>query len=73
MVEELETQPDVMCRGGSVIVNPMGQVIAGPLFGEEGILYADLNMNEVIRGKLDFDVVGHYNRPDVFKFEVNKE
>ena len=68
--EELESQPDEMCRGGSVIVNPMGHVIAGPLFGEEGILYADLDMNEVVRGKLDFDVVGHYNRPDVFDFQV---
>lgn len=68
--EELESQPDEMCRGGSVIVNPMGHVIAGPLYGKEGILYADLDMNEVIRGKLDFDVVGHYNRPDVFDFQV---
>ena len=68
--EELESQPDEMCRGGSVIVNPMGHVIAGPLFGEEGVLYADLDMNEVVRGKLDFDVVGHYNRPDVFDFQV---
>ena len=72
MIDELESQPDEMCRGGSVIVNPMGHVIAGPLFGEEGILYADLNLDEVVRGKLDFDVVGHYNRPDVFKFRVEK-
>lgn len=70
MIEELAEQPEEMCRGGSVIVNPMGHVIVGPLFGEEGILYADLNMDEVVRGKLDFDVVGHYNRPDVFNFEV---
>lgn len=70
MVEELDSQPEEMCRGGSVIVNPMGHVIAGPLFGEEGILYAELNMDEVVRGKLDFDVVGHYNRPDVFEFKV---
>lgn len=73
MVEELESQPDIMCRGGSVIVNPMGHVIAGPLFDEEGILYADLNMDNVIRGKLDFDVVGHYNRPDVFEFKVERK
>lgn len=72
MVEELESQPDVMCRGGSVIVNPMGHVMAGPLFDEEGILYAELNMDDVIRSKLDFDVVGHYSRPDVFKFKVDK-
>ena len=70
MIEELEKQPEEMCRGGSVIINPMGHAVAGPLFGEEGILYADLNMDEVIRGKLDFDVIGHYNRPDVFEFKV---
>lgn len=70
MGEELDKQPDILSRGGSVIVNPLGHVVAGPLFGEEGILYADLEMGQVVRGKLDFDVVGHYNRPDIFKFEV---
>ena len=56
-----------MCRGGSVIVSPLGQIIAGPLYDEEGILCADLDMGEVVRSKLDFDVVGHYARPDVFQ------
>ncbi|MCB8943678.1 MAG: carbon-nitrogen hydrolase family protein [Ardenticatenaceae bacterium] len=69
-VEELASQPEVMCRGGSVIVSPLGQVLAGPLYGEEGILCADLDMGEVVRGKLDFDVVGHYARPDVFDYRV---
>ena len=59
-----------MCRGGSVIVSPLGQVMAGPLYGEEGILCADLDMGDVVRGKLDFDVVGHYARPDVFEYRV---
>jgi nitrilase len=72
-IEELDFQPDVMCRGGSVIVSPMGQVLAGPLYGEEGILCADLDMGEVVRGKLDFDVVGHYARPDVFAYKVKGE
>ena len=71
-IEELESQPEVMCRGGSVIVSPLGEVLAGPLFGEEGILYAELDMAEVVRGKFDFDVVGHYARPDVFKLLVNE-
>ena len=70
--EELEKQPEVMCLGGSVIVSPMGEVIAGPLYDEEGILYAALDLTEVARGKLDFDVTGHYARPDVFKFEVDE-
>lgn len=58
--EELQGQPEVMCRGGSVVVGPLGDVIAGPLWDEEGILYAEINLDEVVKSKLDFDVVGHY-------------
>ena len=72
-IEELQEQPRVMSRGGSVIVSPMGKVLAGPLYDKEGILYADLDMRELVRSKLDFDVVGHYARHDVFKFSVNEE
>ena len=61
-----------MCRGGSAIISPMGKVIAGPLFDEEGILYAGLDLGEIVRAKLDFDVVGHYARPDVFQLIVNE-
>lgn len=71
-IEDLANQPEVMCRGGSVIVNPLGDVLAGPLFDKEGILYAELDMDEVSRGKLDFDVVGHYARSDVFQMVVNE-
>ncbi|PHN05904.1 carbon-nitrogen hydrolase family protein [Flavilitoribacter nigricans] len=63
---EIADLPEVLCRGGSVIVDPLGQVVAGPLWDEEGILYADLDLREVAKGKLDFDVVGHYARRDVF-------
>jgi nitrilase len=70
---ELNDQPDVMCRGGSVIVSPFGEVIEGPLYGEEGILYADLDLGEIVKGKMDFDVVGHYARPDVFQLLINEE
>jgi len=73
LIAELESQPDIICRGGSVIVSPLGDVLAGPLFDKEGILYADLNMDEIAEGKVDFDVVGHYSRPDVFKLIVNEE
>lgn len=62
-----------MCRGGSAIISPLGDVLAGPLYDEEGILYADLDLAEVARGKFDFDVVGHYARPDVFQLVVNEE
>ena len=69
---ELQQQPEIMCRGGSAIISPLGDVLAGPLYDQEGILYADLDMIQVARGKLDFDVVGHYARPDVFQLLVNE-
>ncbi len=72
-IEELVNQPDVMCRGGSVIVAPSGEVVAGPLWDEEGILYAELNLAEITKAKIDFDVVGHYARPDIFQLNVNRE
>jgi nitrilase len=70
--EELALQPDVICRGGSAIISPLGEVLAGPLFDQEGILYADLDLAEVARARLDFDVVGHYARPDVFQLTVDE-
>lgn len=57
-------EENVMIAGGSVIVNPFGEVLAGPLLGQEGILIADLDLNDIVRGKFDLDVVGHYARPD---------
>lgn len=71
-LEDLAGQPEMMSRGGSVIVSPLGEVLAGPLFGEEGMLTAALDLAEVSRGKFDFDVVGHYARPDVFQLTVNE-
>ncbi len=72
-LEDLATQPEVLCRGGSAIISPLGEVLAGPLYDQEGILYADLDLAEVARSKLDFDVVGHYARPDVFQLIVNEK
>jgi len=69
---DLSGQSDVLCRGGSAIVSPLGEVIAGPLYDREGILFADLDLGEIVRGKVDFDVVGHYARPDVFQLIVNE-
>lgn len=70
--KELATQPEVMCRGGSVIISPMGEVLAGPLFDQEGILTAELDLAEIVRAKFDFDAAGHYNRPDIFEFRVHE-
>ncbi|KAF5375046.1 hypothetical protein D9758_000369 [Tetrapyrgos nigripes] len=62
---------NVMIAGGSVIVNPFGEVLAGPLLDAEGVLTAELDLNECTRGKFDLDVAGHYARPDVFGFTAN--
>ena len=65
--------PDtVICSGGSCIVGPLGEVLAGPALDGECILTAELDMGEIARGKFDFDVVGHYARPDVFRLIVNE-
>ncbi|PZO79842.1 MAG: nitrilase [Mesorhizobium amorphae] len=61
----------VMMRGGSAIVDPLGRVIAGPDFSGETVLYAEIDPDAVIRGKYDFDVAGHYARPDVFQLQVD--
>jgi nitrilase len=71
-LKELGDQPDVLCRGGSTIISPLGEVLAGPLFDQEGILFATLDLGEIARSKFDFDVVGHYARPDVFQLVVNE-
>ena len=68
---QAQVRDTAMCSGGSVIIAPGGNVIAGPLFNKEGILYADIDLEEVVKGKYEFDVSGHYNRPDVFSFKIN--
>ena len=63
----------VLARGGSCIVDPLGQFLAGPAFTDACILTADLDMGAIARGKYDFDVVGHYAWPDVFRLHVNEQ
>lgn len=62
----------VLIRGGSVIVGPLGDVLAGPVYGKEAVLTADIDLSDAIRGKYDLDVVGHYARPDIFSLSVNE-
>ncbi len=69
---ELESAPEVMCRGGSCIVDPYGEYVAGPLFDEEGVLQAEIDLDALTRSALDFDPAGHYTRPDVFRLQVNR-
>ncbi len=72
IAEELEGWPEELCAGGSSIYGPDGSCLAGPLTGREGILYATLDMREIARQRYEFDVVGHYARPDVFQLVVNE-
>ncbi len=66
-------EPDrVMSRGGSCIISPLGEILAGPNFESEAILVADLDMNQIAQGQFDFDAVGHYARPDVFSLFVDE-
>lgn len=56
--------------GGSGIINPRGQYIAGPVYGKEEILYAEIELDQIIRAKTVIDSVGHFSRPDIFRFEI---
>ena len=62
----------VLINGGSVIVSPLGEILAGPLRGGEGVLLAELDLGELDRGRFDFDAVGHYARPDIFTLHVDE-
>lgn len=62
----------VLIGGGSVIISPLGDVLAGPSRGGECLVTADLDVNDLARSKFDFDAVGHYARPDVFTLSVDE-
>ena len=68
-----EDRPHILSRGGSVIVSPLGEVLAGPLYDQEGLLTAEIDLDEIIRAKMDFDVNGHYTRNDIFDFTVSDQ
>jgi nitrilase len=67
------TDPEaVVTRGGSCIVDPFGNFLAGPHFDGEAVLAVELDRREIIRGKFDLDVTGHYARPDIFQLIVDE-
>ncbi len=79
MIRQLQVGPEAEkflrspdCCGGSVIVSPGSRIVAGPMGPEEGILYAECNLELGVLTKLRHDFVGHYNRPDVFQLQVNR-
>jgi hypothetical protein len=68
--EDLSRLPEIACRGGSAILSPLGDILAAPLYDEEGVLLVELDMTEIPRSRFDFDVTGHYARPDVFQLST---
>ncbi|GAB5475622.1 MAG: carbon-nitrogen hydrolase family protein [Maribacter sp.] len=66
----VENEPENCCPGGSIIVSPLGKVIEGPLWNEAGVLIAELDLDAVQQSKLDFDVIGHYAREDIFELKI---
>jgi nitrilase len=71
--DDLASSPHEMSTGGSAIIGPLGDYLKAPLFGQEDILIADLDLRDIAYSQFDFDVVGHYSRPDVFQLVVNEE
>jgi len=66
-----EAPETVLMRGGSMIIDPLGKMLAGPVFNEDALLTAELDMSVIPMAQMDFDPVGHYARPDVFSLHVN--
>ncbi len=67
----VESEDEHFCRGGSVVVTPLGKILAGPLFDTSGVVAAEIDLDDITRSKLDFDVNGHYSRTDIFDLRVN--
>ena len=72
LIQEMESLPEVLCRGGSAIISPDARYLAGPIYDQEAILYADVDLAQIIEEKQTLDVVGHYARPEVFTLCVNR-
>jgi len=71
---ELESQSDdYIMHGGSMVVAPSGEVLAGPIYDCETELYVDIDLNSLKSSNLDFDVCGHYSRPDIFQLHINTD
>ncbi|KAH6679936.1 nitrilase [Plectosphaerella plurivora] len=72
MSSQVQTAEGWLCRGGSMIASPFGDVLAGPQWEDaDGIIYADVDFEDCVRGRLDLDAGGSYSRNDSFKFSVD--
>jgi nitrilase len=72
IADELDAWPETLSAGGTAIYDPLGSCVAEPLYNEAGIVTAELDLTAIARSKFDFDVTGHYARPDVFHLEVDE-
>ena len=70
--EEIDKLNDIVCRGGSCIVDPYGHYVTEPVWDKEEIIYAELDMQKVPMSRMEFDVCGHYARPDVLELKINE-
>ena len=70
--QEIEQLSDIPCRGGSCVVDPYGHYVTQPVWDKEDIIYADLDMQQAIASRMEFDGVGHYARPDVLELRVHE-
>ena len=68
--DEIAKLPEIVCRGGSNVIDPFGHPVTETLWDQEGILYADLEMQKVPASRMEFDAVGHYARPDLLDLHV---
>ena len=68
--DEIAKLPAKVCRGGSCIVDPYGHYLTEPVWDKEAVIYAELDMSKVAASRMEFDVCGHYARPDVLKLVI---
>ena len=70
--EEIARLNDIVCRGGSCVVDPYGHYVTEPVWDKEAIIYADLDMEQVPASRMEFDGCGHYARPDVLELKIHE-
>ena len=70
--EEIGRLNDIVCRGGSCVVDPYGHYVTQPVWDKEEIIYADLDMDMVPSSRMEFDATGHYARPDVLELRIHE-
>lgn len=70
---EIEKLPEIVCRGGSCVIDPYGNYLTEPVWDKEEIIYAELDLDKVPMSRMEFDACGHYGRPDVLQFTFRDE